>query len=446
MQNNYHIPELLPTTTPTQLISNTVNPLDEYITPSTHAIDPSTYTSSLINDKLLLKETISKIITSLAALNIQLPPSSLTNLIQTTNHIIDHVPTSSLLTYITLLCDIITSLLVMIKKDFIMKDELTRRLHAITSTIDDYTHKISSLKKDIVDKDKTISSLITKHSFEIDKIQLNKKAFNNEIAELKNENKKLTNLISLYKHEVRKKENETQQILDKYKNIVNKQNHIKHYDNTTTTTSSSNMLYITETIKTQTQNVDNVVYVKNVINECSAQFNKEMLNVNEYLLMMLKGINDKVKCVFSELNGGGTMNHKGFKVIKSEVFYYENFINECTRESIWNDVLQNLNVIITKVEEMNLKYKQLKNNVKRNESSIGFKFGMLSNVDMEEYHSHNRKAHTKVNSKWFENIQTCKAEYKLDKDKIVLCDSSFENDECNSNNNNNNSTPPNDNN
>jgi hypothetical protein len=271
---------------------------------------------------------------------------------------------------------------------------------------------------------------------QIDKIQINKKAFNNEIAELKNENKKLTNLISLYKNEVRKKENETQQILGKYKNIINKQNNIKHHNNTTSTL--NNMLYITEPIKTiYTHDVDNVTYIKNVINECSAQFNKEMLNVNEYLLMMLKGVNDKVKCVFSELN------YKTFKVIKNEVFYYENFINECTRESIWNDLLENLNVIITKVEEMNLKYKQLKNNIKRNESTtIGFKYGMLSNVDMEEFHSHNRKAHTKVNSKWFENIQNCNAEYKLEKDKIVVCDSSYENDnECDDisppNNNNN---------
>jgi hypothetical protein len=198
------------------------------------------------------------------------------------------------------------------------------------------------------------------------------------------------------------------------------------------------MLYITEPIKTTyTHDVDNVTYIKNVINECSAQFNKEMLNVNEYLLMMLKGVNDKVKCVFSELN------YKTFKVIKNEVFYYENFVNEYTRESIWNDLLENLNVIITKVEEMNLKYKQLKNNIKRNESTtIGFKYGMLSNVDMEEFHSHNRKAHTKVNSKWFENIQNSNAEYKLEKDKIVVCDSSYENDnECEDisppNNNNN---------
>ena len=434
MQNNdYHIPELLPTTSPTQLIANTVNPLDEYITPST----TSTCASSLLNDKLILKETVSKIITSLTALNVQVPPSSLNSLIQNTNHIVDHhVQSSQLLTYITLLCDVITALLVMIKKDFITKDELTRRLHVVTTSIDDYTHKISMLKKENADKDKTISSLITKHSLQIDKIQINKKAFNNEIAELKNENKKLTNLISLYKNEVRKKENETQQILDKYKNIINKQNHIKHHDNTTSTL--NNMLYITEPIKIiYTHDVDNVTYIKNVINECSAQFNKEMLNVNEYLLMMLKGVNDKVKCVFSELN------YKTFKVIKNEVFYYENFINECTRESIWNDLLENLNVIITKVEEMNLKYKQLKNNIKRNESTtIGFKYGMLSNVDMEEFHSHNRKAHTKVNSKWFENIQHSNAEYKLEKDKIVVCDSSYENDnECDDisppNNNNN---------
>ena len=156
-----------------------------------------------------------------------------------------------------------------------------------------------------------------------------------------------------------------------------------------------------------------------------------MLIVNEYLLKMLKGINDKVKSVFWELHGGGGTNHKWFRPIKNEVFYYENFVNEHTREEIWNDVLHNLNVIMTKVEEMNLKYKQLKNNVKRNESAIGVRFGMLSNADVEEFHSHNRKAHTKVNSKWFENIQNCKAEYKLEKNKIVLCDSSFENDESN---------------
>ena len=102
-----------------------------------------------------------------------------------------------------------------IKEDDSIKDNLMNKINSITKNTDDYEKKILKLKKEIIAKENEIGSIINKNQAEKEKMIDTKKSKNYEINTLKNENRKLVNVISICKNELKKKDDEIERIKKK---------------------------------------------------------------------------------------------------------------------------------------------------------------------------------------------------------------------------------------
>ena len=102
-----------------------------------------------------------------------------------------------------------------IKEDDSIKDNLMNKINSITKNTDDYEKKILKLKKKIIAKENEIGSIINKNQAEKEKMIDTKKSKNYEINTLKNENRKLVNVISICKNELKKKDDEIERIKKK---------------------------------------------------------------------------------------------------------------------------------------------------------------------------------------------------------------------------------------
>ena len=102
-----------------------------------------------------------------------------------------------------------------IKEDDSIKDNLMNKINSITKNTDDYERKILKLKKEIIAKENEIGSIINKNQAEKEKMIDTKKSKNYEINTLKNENRKLVNVISICKNELKKKDDEIERIKKK---------------------------------------------------------------------------------------------------------------------------------------------------------------------------------------------------------------------------------------
>ena len=89
------------------------------------------------------------------------------------------------------------------------------KINSITKNTDDYERKILKLKKEIIAKENEIGSIINKNQAEKEKMIDTKKSKNYEINTLKNENRKLVNVISICKNELKKKDDEIERIKKK---------------------------------------------------------------------------------------------------------------------------------------------------------------------------------------------------------------------------------------
>ena len=105
-----------------------------------------------------------------------------------------------------LLFDVFIELLMRIKQEFNVKENLIHKLNDISLNNEGYEKKLIKLKKEIKEKEKEIGSLINKVNFEKEKIKDNSKSKLLEINSLKKENQQLNNKITLYKNQIRKSE------------------------------------------------------------------------------------------------------------------------------------------------------------------------------------------------------------------------------------------------
>lgn len=118
------------------------------------------------------------------------------------------------------LFDVFIELLMRIKQEFNVKENLIHKLNDISLNNEGYEKKILKLKKEVKEKEREIGSLINKVNTEKEKIKDNSKSKILEINALKKENQQLNNKLTLYKNQIRKTEADYKAIQNKLKYYI----------------------------------------------------------------------------------------------------------------------------------------------------------------------------------------------------------------------------------
>ena len=118
------------------------------------------------------------------------------------------------------LFDVFIELLMRIKQEFNVKENLIHKLNDISLNNEGYEKKILKLKKEVKEKEREIGSLINKVNTEKEKIKDNSKTKILEINSLKKENQQLNNKLTLYKNQIRKTEADHKAIQNKLKYYI----------------------------------------------------------------------------------------------------------------------------------------------------------------------------------------------------------------------------------
>lgn len=368
--------------------------------------------NSFINDNLSkysIKEKFQKIFASVQALNISFKNANSLNDINSMLEDLD----KKTLPFTNHLFDVIIELICKIKEEFIKKEELVAKINNITKNTDDYERKILKLRKEIASKEREISLIINKANLEKEKIQNNKKSTNSEISELKSENKKLTNLINLYKNEIRKKEIDYSKIQEKYKIILSKSNNTIIFKNTFDIISRLKM---------------NEIPNKNLalLQETTTKFNKMtfsiITNENNNLITLLKLINKFTASIYNTLNEGKKDKDTEYIEINNDIINNNNLIDDNSVRELTENFINNYDYLNQKVENI-MSINRKNKSLKRTESGFEFKVNPMNLGNQFDMNSssktipHNR-------SKWFEHSYNKKAHYQFDKNNVIKCDNS----------------------
>ena len=368
--------------------------------------------NSFINDNLSkysIKEKFQKIFSSVQALNISFKN---TNSLNDINSMLEELDKKTL-PLTNNLFDVIIELICKIKEEFIKKEELVTKINNITKNTDDYERKILKFRKELASKEREISLIINKANLEKEKIQNNKKSTNSEISELKSENKKLTNLISLYKNEIRKKEIDYSKIQEKYKIILSKSNNTIIFKNTFDIISRLKMN------ETPNKNLA-------LLQETTTKFNKMtfsiITNENNNLITLLKLINKFTVSIYNTLNEGKKDKDTEYIEINNDIINNNNLIDDNSVRELTENFINNYDYLNKKVENI-MSINRKNKSLKRTESGFEFKVNPMNlghQFDMNSSSKtipHNR-------SKWYEHSYNKKAHYQFDKNNVIKCDNS----------------------
>lgn len=368
--------------------------------------------NSFINDNLSkysIKEKFQKIFSSVQALNISFKN---TNSLNDINSMLEELDKKTL-SFTNNLFDVIIELICKIKEEFIKKEELVTKINNITKNTDDYERKILKFRKELASKEREISLIINKANLEKEKIQNNKKSTNSEISELKSENKKLTNLISLYKNEIRKKEIDYSKIQEKYKIILSKSNNTIIFKNTFDIISRLKMN------ETPNKNLA-------LLQETTTKFNKMtfsiITNENNNLITLLKLINKFTVSIYNTLNEGKKDKDTEYIEINNDIINNNNLIDDNSVRELTENFINNYDYLNKKVENI-MSINRKNKSLKRTESGFEFKVNPMNlghQFDMNSSSKtipHNR-------SKWYEHSYNKKAHYQFDKNNVIKCDNS----------------------
>ena len=171
------------------------------------------------NEKLseiLLKEKLNRICASIHGYTLnQKCYQNLNNFIQ----FLPEVP-QNLYQPIDLLFDVFIELLMRIKQEFKVKENLILKLNTISLNNEGYEKKLLKLNKDLKEKEKEIGALINKVNYEKEKTKDNSKSKILEINSLKKENQQLNNKLTLYKNQIRKSEADYKAIQNKLRYYI----------------------------------------------------------------------------------------------------------------------------------------------------------------------------------------------------------------------------------
>ncbi len=270
-----------------------------------------------------------------------------------------------------------------LKEENEIKENLINKINDINKNNDDYEKKIFKLKKEIIAKENEIGSIINKNLAEKEKIIDNKKTKNLEINNLKNENRKLVNLIGICKNELNKKDNEIERIRKKIDLIqsdcLNNKNNM-------------NRKNLTENITTK--------YCANYYEN-----NKNNNKIKEFNIELIKLIQ-----IFNDF-----INKSYFQIIKEKNFEKNSF------HSIENSFIKNMNLNNIQSFKENFKnnieelYKIIIEPIlKKSSSSKQFALS-YENEDLNKAILQQQNK----NSEWYKHCFGQIVKYKFDKNKVI---------------------------
>ena len=278
------------------------------------------------------------------------------------------------------LFDVYIELLMRIKQEFNVKENLILKLNNVSLNNEGYEKKLLKLKKELKEKEKEIGSLINKVNIEKEKIKDNSKSKLLEINTLKKENQQLNNKITLYKNQIRKTEADLKAVQSKLRYYI--------FEKENRNNSSSNLTDKNNSNKKENNNPDEF----KINNEKYLAIKK----LNMSLVYLLKDINKNIcKYDFSLnkiINNDNQANNNYEIDDLSENIETNLLINENNCKNLCKNFLFNMDIINNKIidilkqknditEKMNIKalnnkkisnnnniYKKEENNYRKDKS------------------------------------------------------------------------------
>ena len=272
-----------------------------------------------------------------------------------------------------------------LKEDDSIRENLMNKINDITKNNDDYEKKIFKLKKEIIAKENEIGSIINKNQAEKEKIIDNKKSKNLEINSLKNENRKLVNVISICKNELKKKDDEIERIRKKIDLIQSGNTFCKNINKTHT---NENPIKRSST----TTNENNVNINNNKFKELNLELVKLIQFFNDYInkyYMIIQNEKNEKNNKFYPIDNTIVKNIK----IENMQFFKNNFKN-------------NLDELL---KIINNKQKLSKNSSKT-KLSLSYENEELNKQILQQQNK---------NSEWYKHCFGQIVKYKFDKNNVI---------------------------
>ena len=272
-----------------------------------------------------------------------------------------------------------------LKEDDSIRENLMNKINDITKNNDDYEKKIFKLKKEIIAKENEIGSIINKNQAEKEKIIDNKKSKNFEINSLKNENRKLVNVISICRNELKKKDDEIERIRKKIDLIQSGNTFSKNINKTHT---NENPIKRSST----TTNENNVNINNNKFKELNLELVKLIQFFNDYInkyYMIIQNEKNEKNNKFYPIDNTIVKNIK----IENMLFFKNNFKN-------------NLDELL---KIINNKQKLSKNSSKT-KLSLSYENEELNKQILQQQNK---------NSEWYKHCFGQIVKYKFDKNNVI---------------------------
>ena len=272
-----------------------------------------------------------------------------------------------------------------LKEDDSIRENLMNKINDITKNNDDYEKKIFKLKKEIIAKENEIGSIINKNQAEKEKIIDNKKSKNFEINSLKNENRKLVNVISICRNELKKKDDEIERIRKKIDLIQSGNTFSKNINKTHT---NENPIKRSST----TTNENNVNINNNKFKELNLELVKLIQFFNDYInkyYMIIQNEKNEKNNKFYPIDNTIVKNIK----IENMQFFKNNFKN-------------NLDELL---KIINNKQKLSKNSSKT-KLSLSYENEELNKQILQQQNK---------NSEWYKHCFGQIVKYKFDKNNVI---------------------------
>ena len=290
------------------------------------------------------------------------------------------------------LFDVFIELLMRIKQEFNVKENLIHKLNDISLNNEGYEKKIIKLKKELKEKEREIGSLINKVSVEKEKIKDNSKSKILEINALKKENQQLNNKLTLYKNQIRKSEAD-------YKAIQNK---LKYY--IFERENKGNM----PSLNNNEKNKGNNNKEKNLQDELKIHNEKYLAikKLNMSLVYLLKDINKNICKYDFTLNK--IINNNQLKITNYEIDDLNNnietnlLIDENNCKSLCNNFMLNMDIINNKIIDI-LKQKNDTSDNQKKYNTMNVNNNNFIRENRSEYNYRKDKSLDNLNSKIGDN-------------------------------------------
>jgi predicted nucleic acid-binding Zn-ribbon protein len=185
---------------------------------------------------------------------------------------------------INYLLDIIIDLIWKIKEDAMERENILSKIQANVSKNEEYEKKMKKLNNELNECKKQLNFHLNKTNSEKDKKESMKKTIEAELSELRNENKKLQNFLTLYKNDMRKKETDISKMQEKMKKTV--------YSNSQINSAKNINFELSNTMNIDGVFNEHFIQLQNLYHNCTSYFSMEKLDIlkkqNYVLFNLLK--------------------------------------------------------------------------------------------------------------------------------------------------------------